>query len=185
MLQLIKLYARNKVRCQSGNTIIILGSARVRKCNITIRGSGNKLVLHPGANLKNCLIEIDGNDCELSIGRDCVIGEGCYFSCRERKTKLTIGDGCMFSRNAKIMTSDGHDILKNDHRINNARSIHIGNYVWLADDVVVLKGVSVGDNSAVGIRSLLTSSIPNNVIAVGAPAKIIKTDITWRESLTF
>ncbi|AYK16551.1 MULTISPECIES: acyltransferase [Aeromonas] len=185
MINFLKLYARNKVRCQSGNTIEILGSVRVRKCQIKIKGSGNKLILHSGANIKNTIIEIDGNDCELSIGRDCVIGEGCYLSCRERNIVLNIGDHCMFSRNVRVMTSDGHDILKNHIRINPAKNIKIGSHVWLADGVTVLKGATIGNGSIVGVGALLTSSMPSNSISVGIPAKIVKENITWQEDITF
>lgn len=185
MFDLLKLYIRNKVRCQSGNIIEILGKVRIRKCQIHIKGTGNKLVLHPGVNLKNTIIEIDGTDCELSIGRDCVIGEGCYLSCRERKIRLSIGDRCMFSRNVRIMTSDGHDILQDGIRTNLARDIIIGSRVWLADGVTILKGVDVGDGSVVGIGSLLTASMPSNSISVGVPAKIIKENVSWRETITF
>lgn len=185
MLHMLKLYARNKVRCQNGNLIEVRGLVRVKKCHIIIKGTGNKLVFHSGAILNNVIIEIDGQGCELSIGSGCVIGEGCYFSCRERNTKLSIGNNCMFSRNVRLMTSDGHDILQSGVRINMARDISIGNHVWLADGVTVLKGVSIGDGSVVGIHSLLTMNIPNNTIAAGIPAKIIKKNITWREEISF
>ena len=39
----------------------------------------------------------------------------------------------MFSRNVKIMTSDGHDIFQKDQKINPSMNISIGNHVWLAD----------------------------------------------------
>ncbi|TNH98325.1 acyltransferase [Aeromonas sobria] len=185
MLHMLKLYARNKVRCQKDNLIEIRGSVRVKKCHIIIKGTGNKLVFHDGAILNNVIIEIDGQGCELSIGADCVIGEGCYFSCRERNTKLSIGDNCMFSRNVRLMTSDGHDILHHGIRINMARDISIGNHVWLADGVTVLKGVSIGDGAVVGINALLTTNVPGYVVAAGFPAKVIKENIIWREDITF
>ncbi len=185
MMNLLKLYARNKVRCQDGNTIEIMGAVRIRRCKISIKGRGNRLVLHAGVNLTNTTIEIDGHKCELSIGDGSVIGENCYLSCRECDTRLTIGDDCMFSRNVRLMTSDGHDILQGGSRNNPAKNIVIGNHVWLADGVTILKGVHVGDGSVVGIQSLLTSSVPANTVSVGTPAKVIKENITWRERLTF
>lgn len=85
----------------------------------------------------------------------------------------------MLSRNAKLMTSDGHPILKDGKIINNAKNITLGDKVWIADDVVILKGVEVGSSSVVGIGSVLTKSIPSNSIAVGNPAKVVKENITW------
>lgn len=176
---------RNKIRIGSGNTVEIGEKTRIRYCDIYVTGSGNKLVFKDGANLKGVCIELDGNDCTLIIGKDCVIGENCFISCRERGTQLTIGDNCMFSRNVKVMTSDGHDILKQGQRINPAKSIHIGNNVWLADNVTVLKGASIGNNSVVGINSTLTKSIKHNVIAVGNPARVIQEETNWANELTY
>ncbi|KJY84145.1 hexapeptide transferase [Vibrio galatheae] len=179
------LRLRNKIRIGSGNTVEIGEKTRIRYCDIHVTGSGNKLVFKDGANLKGVCIELDGNDCTLIIGKDCVIGENCFISCRERGTQLTIGDNCMFSRNVKVMTSDGHNILKQDQRINPAKSIHIGDNVWLADNVTVLKGASIGNGSVVGINSTLTKSINQNVVAVGNPARVIQEGSTWENELTY
>lgn len=185
MLQSVKLKVRNKVRIKKGNTIRFLGKAHIRKCDISIRGTNNQLIIGDNVNIKDSTIEIDGENCTIHINADCVIGESCYISCRERNIDITIGHSCMFSRNVKIMTSDGHDILSEDERVNLAKSIHIGNNVWLADEVIILKGVTIGKNSIIGIRSLVTSNIPGNSIAVGNPAKIIKNGVNWKDSLTF
>ncbi|PNH80597.1 acyltransferase [Vibrio diazotrophicus] len=176
---------RNKIRINSGNTLEIGQNTRIRYCDIHVTGSGNKLVFKDGANLKGVCIELDGNNCTLVIGKDCVIGENCFISCRERGTQLTIGDNCMFSRNVKVMTSDGHNIVKRGQRINPAKNIYIGDNVWLADNVTVLKGACIGSNSVIGINSTLTKSVGDNVVAVGSPAQIIQSDIRWQNELTY
>ena len=51
----------------------------------------------------------------------------------------------------------------------------IGNKVWLGDNVVVLSGVKIGNNSIIGANSVVTKDIPSFSIAVGSPAKVIKT----------
>ncbi|MBD3842261.1 MAG: acyltransferase, partial [Campylobacterales bacterium] len=108
----------------------------------------------------------------------CVIGHGSYLSAKEGR-KLVIGANCMFSRNVKIMTSDGHSIFKSEVVVNHAKDILIGSHVWLADNVTIMKGVTIGEGSVVGINSTLTKSIPSKSIAVGNPAKVIKGDIEW------
>lgn len=185
MLQSAKLKIRNKVRIKKGNTIRFLGKAHIRKCDISIRGNNNQLIIGNNVNIKGSTIEIDGENCSISINEDCVIGERCYISCRERNINITIGHSCMFSRNVKIMTSDGHDILLGSERINPAKNIHIGNNVWLADDVIILKGVIIDDNAIVGIRSLVTKNIPQKTVSAGNPAKVVKENITWRKTLTY
>ncbi|EEY97953.1 transferase hexapeptide repeat family [Vibrio sp. RC586] len=91
----------------------------------------------------------------------------------------------MFSRNVKLMTSDGHDILRDGKRVNPAKNIHIGSHVWLADNVTVLKGVSIGSGSIVGINSTVTHSFADNSAAAGNPARVIANSIAWQEELTF
>ncbi len=182
-----KFLARNEVKIRKGNRVEFGTKNRIRKCTVAIHGSGNKLVFKDGANLKGVHIELDGNNCTLIIGERCVIGEGCYFSARENGTTLTIGNDCMFSRNVKLMTSDGHDITDKStgERLNQAKDISIGDRVWLADGVVVLKGATVGNGSVVGINSTVTKSIPEGCIAAGTPAKVVRNDIHWDEKLTY
>ena len=91
----------------------------------------------------------------------------------------------MFSRNSKIMTSDGHDILTNGVRINGAKDIVIGNNVWITDNVTVLKGVTVGDGAVLAINSTVTKDVPSNSIVAGNPARVVKEEIEWKETLTF
>lgn len=51
--------------------------------------------------------------------------------------------------------------------------VKIGNNVWLGRDVIICKGVTIGDNCIIGTKSVVTKSIPSNSIAVGVPAKVI------------
>lgn len=46
--------------------------------------------------------------------------------------------------------------------------------VWLGGDVKILAGVTIGDNSIVGIGSIVTKDIPENVIAAGNPCRILR-----------
>ncbi|MBF4434718.1 MULTISPECIES: acyltransferase [unclassified Vibrio] len=176
---------RNKIRIKPNNHIQVGQNTRIRYCDIHVNGKNNHLIIHDDANLKGVSIELNGENCTLEIGANCVIGENCFFSCRERNTQLVIGDNCMFSRNVKIMTSDGHNILQNGKRINLAKSIYIGSHVWLADNVTVLKGVNIGNNSVVGINSTITNSVSANVIAVGNPAEVIKDNTSWEDKLSY
>ncbi|NOH80828.1 acyltransferase [Vibrio sp. RE86] len=177
---------RNKVRIKGeGHLVDIASTSKIRKCNISIKGSNNKLIIEDGVNIRESQIEVDGNHCIVRIGKGTVIGHSCYISSREDGTQLLIGEECMFSRNVKIMTSDGHDILKDGVRINTAQNISISNNVWLADNVTVLKGCSVGSGAIVGINSTLTKDLEANCIAAGNPAKCIQEDTIWQDELTF
>jgi len=170
---------RNKIKIQINNHIDIKKTVGLSGCTITIKGENNTLSIGDHSRLRNMTIEIVGNDCSIKIGEKCVIGHGCYLSAKEENIHLQIGNNCMLSRNINILTSDGHPIYQNGIRINPAQSISINNHVWLADDVTILKGVTIGEGSIVGIHSLVSKSIPEHSIAVGVPAKVIKSEIDW------
>ncbi|MGF1753728.1 acyltransferase [Vibrio makurazakiensis] len=181
----LKHHLRNKFRVEKYNQVNISDKAKVRDCKISIKGSNNRLIIEGGVNLRGSFIEIDGIGCTIHISKDCIIGDNCYLSARERGISLVLGEGCMLSRNIKLMTSDGHNISRKNQRINPAKSITISNQVWLADSVTILKGVTVGEGSIVGINSTLTKSIGHNQVAVGNPAKVVISETSWQHELTF
>lgn len=61
-----------------------------------------------------------------------------------------------------------------DTRSGRDADVYIGDNVWLGYGVVVLKGVTIGENSVIGARSVVTHDIPANVIAAGNPCKVIR-----------
>ena len=55
-----------------------------------------------------------------------------------------------------------------------ARPVTIGDNVWLASNVTVLPGVEIGSGSIIGAGSVVTRTIPSNVLAVGAPCRVLR-----------
>lgn len=172
-------YLRNKIKIQKNNQVNIGKNVGISGCQVIIKGNNNTLIIGNSARLRDIIIEIVGENCQIEIGDSCVIGHGSYLSAKENDTSLIIGKNCMFSRNVNILTSDGHPIYQNGIKLNPAKSITINDHVWLADNVTVLKGVSIGSGCVIGIHSLVTKSIYKNSVAVGIPAKIIKNQIEW------
>lgn len=90
-------------------------------------------------------------------------------------TDIYIGDGCMFGPNCIIATA-GHPILpelrQKAYQYN--MSVHIGKNCWLGAGVIVLPGVTIGDNSVIGAGSVVTKDIPENVVAVGNPCRVLR-----------
>jgi acetyltransferase-like isoleucine patch superfamily enzyme len=84
---------------------------------------------------------------------------------------ITIGDYVRCGANTLITDSDWHP---EDSRSGEPRSVEIGNNVWIGVNVVILKGVSVGDNTVIGAGSVVSKSIPANVIAAGNPCRVIR-----------
>ena len=73
--------------------------------------------------------------------------------------------------NTYIASTDAHT---DDYRAGKDRPVVIEDNVWLGLNVVVLKGVHIGENSVIGANSVVTKDIPANVIAAGNPCKIIR-----------
>lgn len=98
---------------------------------------------------------------------------------------LNIGDNCMFGQGVSIMLSDCHTIkdITTGQQINKPKhGVTIGNKVWLARDVKILKDVSIGDNTVVATGSVVTKSFSdNNVLLAGIPARVVKSNIDWEK----
>ncbi|MDD5090593.1 MAG: DapH/DapD/GlmU-related protein, partial [Candidatus Wallbacteria bacterium] len=56
-----------------------------------------------------------------------------------------------------------------------AEPVRIGNHVLIGANAVVLEGALVGDNSVIGAGSVVTRTIPANSVAIGSPARVVKT----------
>lgn len=88
--------------------------------------------------------------------------------------EIVIGDRCLIGEQVSIYDSDFHEIdpATRGRGFGPAHPVSIGNNVWLGSRVMVLKGVSIGDNTVVGAMSLVTRSLPPNCVAFGIPAKV-------------
>ena len=90
-------------------------------------------------------------------------------------THIYVGDFTQFGPNVVLATA-GHPIdpeLRERYYQYNA-PVRIGRNCWLGANVVVVPGVSIGDNVVVGAGSVVTKDLPSNVVAVGNPCRILR-----------
>ncbi|WP_082099454.1 sugar O-acetyltransferase [Demequina maris] len=99
-----------------------------------------------------------------------------YNLCALDVATITIGEDCQIGPNVQLLTPT-HPIDPQPRRdkLEAAKQIVIGDNVWLGGGVIVCPGVSIGENSVIGAGSVVTKDIPANVIAVGNPARVIRT----------
>jgi acetyltransferase-like isoleucine patch superfamily enzyme len=101
--------------------------------------------------------------------------------------KIHIGKDCMFASDVTVRTGDSHSIIEAEsgRRINEAMDITIGEHVWFANHVILLKGASIGPHCIIGSGSVVTAPFDeSNAVLAGNPAKVVRRGIDWcRERL--
>ena len=134
--------------------------------------------------LKEMFAEI-GEDCYIETplranwgGRHVHFGKNIYTNFNLTlvdDTHIHVGDYCQIGPNVVLATA-GHPILpelrEKGYQYN--APVRIGRNCWLGAGVVVVPGVTIGDNVVVGAGSVVTRYLPDNVIAVGNPCKILR-----------
>jgi acetyltransferase-like isoleucine patch superfamily enzyme len=133
----------------------------------------------------NCRLEMfdtgTSKDTKLILGENCKIGDYVHIAAGER---VTVGDNCLIA--SKVYISD---IIHGDYSGNFEHSspeippdnrplytnpVSIGNNVWIGENVCILLGVTIGDGCIIGANAVVNKDIPDNCIAVGSPAKVVK-----------
>lgn len=163
------------------NNVVIKKSPNiVYALSVKIYGKGNKLIIEDNACIYGLRIVIRGENCHVVIGKDFTENINCMITCMGRNNFIRIGDDCMLSENIDIWNTDSHHIInENGNVINKNKPIIIGNHVWIGKNCSILKGVIVGDNSIIGMSSVVTKNVDKNSIYVGNPAKKVKEGINW------
>ena len=110
----------------------------------------------------------------LEIGDNVGIGNRCEIACHQL---IKIGSGTMLAPNVLMFDHNHTFDLRtgvNQRQYENG-SIQIGQKCWIGANVTILKDVNIGDNCVIGAGSVVVKSIPDNSVAVGNPARVIKT----------
>ena len=88
---------------------------------------------------------------------------------------IYVGNKVMFGPNVTIATaSHPIDPELRSRGLQYNRDVHIGENAWIGAGVIILPGVSIGRNAVIGAGSVVTKDIPDNVVAVGNPCKVLR-----------
>lgn len=111
-------------------------------------------------------------------GKHCHFGKYVYanfnLTCVD-DTHIYVGDYTMIGPNVTIATA-GHPICpelrQKGYQYN--MPVHVGKNCWLGAGVIIVPGVTIGDNTVIGAGSIVTKDIPGGVVAVGNPCKVLR-----------
>ncbi len=167
---------------------------------ITLLGNHNHLIIGANTIFGGGMIELRNHESSIAIGPRCKLTGN--MRCRADNTHIKIGaettmmmaqitlheagrihlgEDCMLSGDITMDVSDMHSILDKGtgKRLNPPRDIEIGDHVWLAHGVRVMKGAQIGAHSVIGSRAMVLGEIPAHSVAVGVPARVIRSGVTW------
>lgn len=131
----------------------------------------------------SCRLEVGGRieHPKLIIGENCVIGDYAHIAANY---SVRIGNNVLMASRVFISdTSHGnygiHGQGSSPNSSPNSRvlsflGVVIGDNVWIGENVSILQGVSIGNGSIIGANSVVTKDIPENCIAAGVPARVLK-----------
>lgn len=109
----------------------------------------------------------------MTVGRDCRLLDVRF---NTEPYLIHLGDH-VSATSTNFLTHDGGVWVVRERlpKLDVVREIHVGNNVYFGYGCVVLPGVTVGDNVVVGACSVVSKDIPSNSVAVGVPARVIRT----------
>jgi acetyltransferase-like isoleucine patch superfamily enzyme len=113
-----------------------------------------------------------GPEGTMEIGSNVLINYGCSFGATKL---LRIGDRCNIGTQCILIDNAFHELDPDLRDVQpESQPVILERNVWLASRVIVLPGVTVGENSVIGAGSVVTKNIPPNVLAAGIPARVIR-----------
>jgi acetyltransferase-like isoleucine patch superfamily enzyme len=122
-------------------------------------GHGCKIRIHEG---------------EVRIGAKTVLGQECTISAYQR---VSIGRECVIADRVMLIDFD-HGVVEVERPIRlqgiYKRDVHVGHNCWIGYGACILRGVNVGNNAVIGTSAVVTKEVPENAVAAGVPARVIR-----------
>jgi acetyltransferase-like isoleucine patch superfamily enzyme len=173
--RILKYKALSTCRHVTGRPIVLqpallLGEGRIVFGRGVELGFPNSTSFHTGY----CHIEATTPEATIEIGEGAQINNSAFI--KSEGPGIRIGRGALLGSDVTIYDSDFHDLHRDRRRGGTPRmaAVELSENVFVGDRVLILKGVNVGAHSVIGAGSVVTSSIPEGVIAAGNPARVIR-----------
>jgi len=143
--------------CGSGGRIVI-------KDNVSFAFDGGGHWLGPIG------IDMRSAESELQIQENCIIMRAVQFACFKQ---ITVGAHTTIGNSSALLDSDFHNLTPGAWDTPPIhKPIHLGKRVRICPEVTILKGVSIGDDTVIGNKSVVQKSLPDRCVAAGNPARV-------------
>ncbi|MFI8683193.1 acyltransferase [Brevundimonas diminuta] len=182
----------------AGNAVYVHKDACPGSVHVEFHGDSNELWIGSGCRLRGSVhfygsngVAHFGSSGELNVSASIYDGSSLHWGDRSTAyhvrvwvhggRRCRIGDGCLFSENIHIRTSDHHSIidLKRGALINEAADVTVGNHVWISEGVRIGKGARIGAGSIIAGSSFVNGEVPPCELWGGVPARRIRSDVSW------
>lgn len=166
----------------NGNNNIIFCEDNVILKDSVLEFNGDNSIIYLSSNKFDYILNVAiNNNSVFYIGKDNYINKELKIIISEEKN-IFIGNDGIFSLGIWFRTADPHLIydIKTNNRINESKSIYLGDHIWLGQNSLILKGTQMDSGSIIGANSVVSNKIiANNEIWAGNPVKKIKDKIFW------
>ncbi|MFD1328720.1 acyltransferase [Mycoplana ramosa] len=164
----------------NGSGCRVIFPERPLASNVIVRLTGDNAVIDlSGLATANSIKVTATNGGHLHVGKGTTLVSASFVIDREA---ILIGADCMFSFDIVLRNTDAHAIydIETGKRTNPPAAIRIEDHVWIGQEVLVGKGAEIGCGSIIGARSFVANTkVPNNSVAAGTPAKVIRSGVIW------
>lgn len=173
----------SKITFRGQNNILYCeGNVKLVGANISFEGNNSLVYLSSTQNHQYSLNIVIYNDSTFFIGRDNNLSSPININIQENQNVIIGAEGSI-SSGVNIRTADIHPIYDNQtkERFNYARSVFIGDHVWIGHLAYISRGVKVGSGAIIENYSFVphNAKVYSNTLVVGNPAKIEKKDVFY------
>ena len=167
------------------NSINIMDETDLGSTKITIRGRNISVIIGSKCKIKGPVIVAAGNGTKVSIGYGTSWESGSINAAEGQS--VIIGSDCMFSNQIMIRNMDGHGLFdgKTRKRINEAKSVVIGNHVWIGNSARVNKGTIIEDGAVLGQMAIASGKLESYSLYAGIPARRLRQNVRWSRTFEY